>query len=59
LLSLTSSAFNLIKNEIKFKSLTTTYFQQQQLEHFKDNNKQPHERLSDIFDGTADAQMLT
>ncbi len=59
LLSLTSSAFNLTKNEIKFKFLTTNYFQQQQLEHFKDNNKQPQERLSDIFDGTADAQMST
>ncbi len=59
LLSLTSAAFNLTKNEIKFKSLTTNYFQQQQLEHFKDNNKQPHERLNDIFDGTADAQILT
>ncbi len=53
------SVFNLTKNEIKFKSLTTNYFQQQQLEHFKDDNKQPHEQLSDIIDGTADAQMLT
>ncbi len=35
LLSLTSSAFNLTKNEIKFKSLTKYYFQQQQLEIFK------------------------
>ena len=34
LLSLTSSAFNLTKNEIKFKSLTKDYFQQQQLEIF-------------------------
>jgi hypothetical protein len=59
LLSHTSSAFNLTKNEIKFKSLTTNYFQQQQLEYFKDDNKQLHERLSDIFDGTTDAQMLT
>jgi hypothetical protein len=59
LLSLTSSAFNLTKNEIKFKSLTRNYFQQQQLENFKDDSKQPHERFSDIFDGNADAQMLT
>ncbi len=59
LLSLTLSAFNLTKNEIKFKSLTTNDFQQQQLEHFKDDKKQPHKRLSGIFDGTADAQMLT
>jgi hypothetical protein len=57
--SLTLSAFNLTKNEIKFKSLTTDYFQQQQLENFKKNSKQPYERLSDIFDENADAQMLT
>ncbi len=59
MLSLTLSAFNLTKNEIKFKILSTNYFKQQQLENFKDNKKQPHKQLSDIFDGTADAQMLT
>jgi hypothetical protein len=59
LLSLNSSAFNLTKNEIKFKSLTKDYFQQQQLENFKENSKQPHERLSDIFDGMENANMLT
>jgi hypothetical protein len=59
LLSLTLSAFNLTKNEIKFKSLTKDYFQQQQLENFKGNSKQPHERLSDIFDGKENVKMLT
>ena len=56
LLSLTSSAFNLTKNEIKFQSLTTDYFKKQQLENFKENSKQPHERLSDIFDGKENAK---
>ncbi len=51
LLSLTSSAFNLMKNEIKFKSLTSEFFCQQQIENFKYDNKKPHEQLSDIFDG--------
>ncbi len=37
LLSLTSAAFNLTENEIKFKSLTKDYFRQQQLENFKEN----------------------
>ncbi len=53
------SAFNLTKNEIKFKSLTKDYFQQQQLENFNENSKQPHERLYDIFDGKENAKMLT
>ncbi len=39
LLSLTLSVFNLTKNEIKFKSLTTNYFQEAQLENFKDDRK--------------------
>jgi hypothetical protein len=59
LLSLTLSAFNLIKNEIKIKSLTTNYLQQQQLKFFKDDSKQPRKQLSYIFDGNADVQMLT
>ncbi len=59
LLSLTLFAFNLTKNEIKFKSLTKDYFQQQQLEIFKENSKQPHQGLSDIFDGKENAKMLT
>jgi hypothetical protein len=53
------SAFNLTKNEIKFKSLTKVLFQQRQLESFKENSKQPHEWLSDIFDGKENAKMLT
>ncbi len=59
LFSLTSSAFNLTKNEIKFKSLTKDYFQQQQVENFKENSKQTHERLSDIFDGKENTKTLT
>jgi hypothetical protein len=59
LLSLTSSAFNLTKHEIKFKSLTKDYFQQQQLEHFKENSKQHHGRFSDIFDGKENTKNLT
>ena len=59
LLSLTSSAFNLTKNEIKFKSLTSEFFCQQQIENFKYDSKKPHERLSDIFDGKKKASMLT
>jgi hypothetical protein len=59
LLSLTLSAFNLTKNEIKFKSLTKDYFQQQHLENFKENSKQPHEQLSNIFDGKENPKMLT
>jgi len=59
LLSLTSSAFNLTKNEIKFKSLTTDYFQQQRLENFKRDSKQPHKQLTDIFDGKVKAKMLS
>jgi len=51
LLSLTSSAFNLTKNEIKFKSLTSEFFRQQKIENFKNDSKAPHEQLSDIFDG--------
>ena len=57
LLSLTSSAFNLTKNEIKFRSLTSEFFCQQQIEHFKFDSKKPHERLSDIFDGKEKANM--
>jgi hypothetical protein len=53
------SAFNLTKNEIKFKSLTKDYFQQQQLENFKENSKQPHKWLNDIFDGKENMKMLT
>jgi hypothetical protein len=59
LLSLTSSAFTLTKNEIKFKSLTTDYFQQQRLENFKSDSKQPHKQLTDIFDGKVKAKMLS
>jgi hypothetical protein len=59
LLSLTSSSFNLTKNEIKFKSLTSEFFCQHQIEHFKFDSKKPHERLSDIFDGKEKANMLT
>jgi hypothetical protein len=47
LLSLTSSAFNLTKNEIKFKSLTSVVFRQQKIENFKNDSKAPHERLRD------------
>ena len=59
LLSLTSSAFNLTKNEIKFKSLTSEFFCKQQIENYKYDSKKPHERLSDIFDGKKKANMLT
>lgn len=59
LLSLTSSTFNFTKNEIKFKSLTSEFFSQQQIENFKYDNKKPHERLSDIFDGKEKASMLS
>ena len=34
-LSLTSSAFNFTKNEITYKSLTSEFFSQQQIENFK------------------------
>ncbi len=53
------SAFNLTKSKIKFKSLTKDYFQQQQLENFKENSKQPHKRFSDIFDGKENMKMST
>ena len=59
LLSLTSSAFNLTKNEIKFKSLTSDFFSQQKIENFKNDSKKPHERLNDIFDGKEEVKMLT
>jgi hypothetical protein len=59
LLSLTSSAFNLTKNKIKFKSLTSDFFCHQKIENFKNDSKQPHKRLSDIFDGKENAKMLT
>lgn len=59
ILTLTSSAFNLTKNEIKFKSLTSEFFSQQKIENFKYDSKKPHERLSDIFDGKEKANMLT
>jgi len=59
MISLTSSAFNLLKNKIKFKSLTSEFFSQQQIENFKYDSKKPHERLSDIFDGKEKANMLT
>ena len=59
LLSLTSSAFNFTKNEITFKSLTSEFFSQQQIENFKYDSKKPHERLSDIFDGKEKASMLS
>ncbi len=56
LLSHTSSAFNLTKNEIKFKSLTFEFFRQQEIENFKNDSKAPHEQLSDIFDGKESAK---
>ena len=59
LLSLTSSAFNFTKNEITFKSLTSEFFSQQQIENFKSDSKKPHERLSDIFDGKEKASVLS
>jgi hypothetical protein len=59
LLSLTSSAFNIAKNEIKFKSLTSEFFCQQKIENFKNDSKAPHEWLSDIFDGKENSKMLT
>ena len=59
LLSLTSSAFNLTKNEIKFKSLTSEFFRQQKIENFQNDSKAPYERLRDIFDGKENAKMLT
>jgi hypothetical protein len=59
LLSLTSSAFNLTKNKIKFKSLTSVFFCQQKIENFKKDGKELHERLSDICDGKENAKMLT
>jgi hypothetical protein len=59
LLSLTSSAFNLMKKEIKFKSLTSEFFRQQKIENFKNDSKAPHEQLSDTFDGKENAKMLT
>ncbi len=59
LLSLTLSAFNLTKNKIKFKSLTSKFFCQQKIENFKNDSKAPHEQLSDIFDGKKNAKMLT
>jgi hypothetical protein len=49
-LSLTSSAFNLTENKIKFKFLTSDFFCQQKIENFKKDSKGPHKRLSDIFD---------
>ncbi len=58
-LSLTSSAFNLTKNEIKFKSLTSEFFSQLQIENFKYDSKKTHEWLSDIFDGKEEVNMLT
>ncbi len=59
ILTLTSSAFNLTKNEIKFKSLTSEFFSQQKIENLKYDSKKPHEWLSDIFDGREKANMLT
>jgi len=59
ILTLTSSAFNLTKNEIKFKTLTSEFFSQQKIENFKYDRKKSHERLSDIFDGNKEANMLT
>ena len=58
-LSLTSSAFNITKNEIKYNSLTSEFFSQHQIENFKHDTKKPHERLSDIFDGKEKASMLS
>ncbi len=48
-----------MKNEIKFKSLTSEFFSQQQIENCKYDSKKPHERLSDIFDGKEKASMLS
>ncbi len=56
-LSLTSSAFNITKNEIKYNSLTSEFFSQHQIENFKHDTKKPHERLSDIFDGKEKAMV--
>ena len=59
LLCLTSSAFNLTKNEIKYKSLTSDFFKQQKIENFKNDSNGPHERLNDIFDAKIEGKMLT
>ena len=37
----------------------TDYFQQQQVENVKSDSKQPHKRLTDIFDGKVKAKMLS
>ena len=39
--------------------MTTDYYQQQRLENFKRDSKQPHEQLTDIFDGKVKAKMLS
>ncbi len=51
--------FQLNQEWDKIHSLIKDYFQQQQLENFKENSKQPHEWLSDIFDGKENTKMLT
>jgi hypothetical protein len=59
LITLLSAIFNPTKNVFKHKSLTASYFREQQLQHYKEDTKTPHKRLRDIFFKKINAPMLT
>jgi hypothetical protein len=59
LITLLSAVFNPTKNVFQHKSLTASYFREQQLNHYKEDTKTPHKRLWDIFHKKIKAHMLT
>ncbi len=59
LITLLSAVFNPTRNVFHRKSLTASYFREQQLHHYKEDTKTPHKRLRDIFHKKINAPMLT
>ncbi len=48
LITFLSAVFNPTKNVFQHKSLTASYFREQQLNHYKEDAKTPHKRLRDL-----------
>jgi hypothetical protein len=57
--TLLSAVFNPTKNVFQQKSLTASYFREQQLIHYKEDTKMPHKCLRDIFHKKIKAPMPT
>lgn len=59
MLSLLSTTFNVTDNNLKHKSLESTYFKEHNLTNYVDENESPYARLSAIFKREVKATMIT